>query len=147
MAINLKPVDVAVVGLGAAGGVAVLPLTRAGLKVAGIEAGAWLDPHRDYHADEIYNNVRGLVTTVPKAKREIPTFRTSPNAAARQGANAPMMNAVGGTSIHYHAQSWRFNPWDFQVRSASIKRYGANSIPQGSTVEDSPLTYDDLERC
>jgi len=145
MAINLKPVDVAVVGLGAAGGVAVLPLARAGLKVAGIEAGTWLDPHKDYHADEIYNNVRGLVTTVPKAKREVPTFRTSPDAAARQGANAPMMNAVGGTSIHYHAQSWRFNPWDFQVRSASIKRYGADSIPQGSTVEDWPLTYDDLE--
>ena len=32
MAINLKPVDVVVVGLGAAGGVAVLPLARAGLK-------------------------------------------------------------------------------------------------------------------
>jgi choline dehydrogenase-like flavoprotein len=32
MAINNKPVDVVVVGLGAAGGVAVLPLARAGLK-------------------------------------------------------------------------------------------------------------------
>jgi choline dehydrogenase-like flavoprotein len=41
VAINLKPVDVAVIGLGAAGGVAVLPLARAGLKVAGIEAGGW----------------------------------------------------------------------------------------------------------
>jgi choline dehydrogenase-like flavoprotein len=45
MAVNLKPVDVAVIGLGAAGGVAVLPLARAGLKVAGIEAGTWMDPH------------------------------------------------------------------------------------------------------
>ena len=35
MATNLKPVDVVVVGLGAAGGVAVLPLTRAGIKVDG----------------------------------------------------------------------------------------------------------------
>src|SRR5258708_32360059 len=104
MAINLKPVDVAVVGLGAAGGVAVLPLARAGLRVAGIEAGTWLDPHKDYHADEIYNNARGLVTTLPKTKREIPTFRTSPDAVARQGANPPMINAVGGTPIHYPAQ-------------------------------------------
>ena len=76
MAINLKPVDVAVIGLGAAGGVAVLPLARAGLKVAGIEAGTWMDPH-SFKPDEIYNNVRALVTSVPKAKREIPTFRTS----------------------------------------------------------------------
>ena len=69
MAINLKPVDVAVVGLGAAGGVAVLPLARAGLKVAGIEAGTWMDPAKDFKPDEIHNNVRGLVTTVPKAKK------------------------------------------------------------------------------
>ena len=56
MPVNLKPVDVAVVGLGAAGGVAVLPLVRAGLKVAGIEAGTWMDPHNDFHPDEIHNN-------------------------------------------------------------------------------------------
>ena len=39
MATQLKPVDVAVIGLGAAGGVAVLPLARAGLMVAALEAG------------------------------------------------------------------------------------------------------------
>jgi gluconate 2-dehydrogenase alpha chain len=144
MAVNLKPVDVAVIGLGAAGGVAVLPLTRAGLKVAGIEAGKWMDVHT-FKPDEIYNNVRSLVTSVPKAKREIPTFRTSDTAVARQGANAPMMNAIGGTSIHYHAQSWRYSPWDFKVRSESIRRYGASSIPKGTTLEDWPVTYDELE--
>jgi gluconate 2-dehydrogenase alpha chain len=144
MAINLKPVDVAVVGLGAAGGVAVLPLARAGLKVAGIEAGTWLDPH-SYKPDEIYNNVRAGVTSVPKAKREIPTFRTSDSAKSRQGASHPMMNAIGGTSIHYHAQSWRYSAWDFKARSEAIRRYGANSIPKGTTLEDWPVSYDDLE--
>src|SRR5579863_656744 len=103
MAINRKPADVAVIGLGAAGGVAVLPLCRAGLKVVGIEAGTWMDPH-GFRPDEIYNNVRSLVTSVPKAKMEIPTFRASVNERAQQGATHPMMNAIGGTSIHYHAQ-------------------------------------------
>jgi gluconate 2-dehydrogenase alpha chain len=145
MAVNLKPVDVAVIGLGAAGGVAVLPLARAGLKIAGIEAGTWMDVHT-FKPDEIYNNVRALVTSVPKAKREIPTFRTGNEMQARQGANAPMMNAIGGTSIHYHAQSWRYNPWDFKVRSETIRRYGANSIPKGTTLEDWPVTYDELEQ-
>src|SRR3984885_6295610 len=145
MAINLKPVDVAVVGLGAAGGVAVLPLARAGLKVAGIEAGLWMDPAKDFKPDEIHNNVRSLVTTVPKAKREIPTFRISPTAQARQGAAHPMMNAVGGTSIHYHAQSWRLKPWDFKTRSETIQRYGASLLPKGSTLEDWPVSYDELE--
>jgi gluconate 2-dehydrogenase alpha chain len=145
MAIKLKPVDVAVVGLGAAGGVAVLPLARAGLKVAGIEAGFWMDPAKDFKPDEIHNNVRALVTTVPKTTREIPTIRNGVGQPVRRGTTHPMMNAVGGTSIHYHAQSWRLNPWDFESRSRSIKRYGPSSIPAGTTLEDWPLTYDDLE--
>src|SRR5271169_6058997 len=100
MPIHLRPVDVAVIGLGAAGGVAVLPLARAGLKVAGIEAGTWMGP-KDYKADEIYNNVRRRVTSVSKAQREIPTVRADASEVARQPAQHPMMNAIGGTSIHY----------------------------------------------
>jgi gluconate 2-dehydrogenase alpha chain len=144
MAITLKPVDVAVIGLGAAGGVAVLPLAQAGLKIAGIEAGGWMDPHT-FRPDEIHNNVRRLVTSVPKAQREIPTIRSRPGAPAQQAAAHPMMNAIGGTSIHYWAQSWRLKPWDFRTRSETIRRYGASAIPAGSTLEDWPITYDDLE--
>ncbi len=145
MAINLKPVDVAVIGLGAAGGVAVLPLARAGLKVAGLEAGTWMNPAKDFKPDEIHNNVRQLVTSVPKAKNEVPTFRASPSSPTRRGTTHPMMNAIGGTTIHYHAQSWRLKPWDFKTRSEVVKRYGASLIPKGSTLEDWPLSYDELE--
>ena len=104
MAIKLKPVDVAVIGLGAAGGVAVLPLARAGLKIAGIEAGTWMNPH-DFRPDEIHNNIRGLLTSVPKANREIPTVRENPSSPTRRANIHPMMNAIGGTSIHYWAQA------------------------------------------
>jgi gluconate 2-dehydrogenase alpha chain len=144
VAISLKPVDVAVIGLGAAGGVAVLPLARAGLTIAGIEAGGWMDPH-SFRPDEIHNNVRSQVTSVPKTQREKPTIRENPSAKARQSPTHPMMNAVGGTSIHYWAQSWRLKPWDFRTRSEAVKRYGPAAIPAGSTLEDWPLTYDELE--
>ena len=144
MAISLKPVDVAVIGLGAAGGVAVLPLARAGMKVAALEAGSWIPPH-EFRADEIHNNVRRQVTTGTKVWDEVPTFRVSPNQPARRNAVPPMMNAVGGTSIHYDGNSWRFQPWDFKVRSATIQRYGAGAIPKGSTLEDWPVGYDELE--
>ncbi len=56
-----------------------------------------------------------------------------------------MMNAVGGTSLHYWAQHWRLNPWDFKVVSETRRRYGASRIPKGSTVEDWPFGYDELE--
>src|SRR5215469_5117380 len=143
--ITLKPVDVAVVGLGAAGGVAVLPLARAGLHVAGIEAGTWMDPVRDFRADEIHNNVRRAVTTGDKIRREAPTVRATAADRAVRSSGTPMMNAVGGTSIHYWAQSWRLDPWDFQSRSETIRRYGASAIPRGSTLEDWPLRYEELE--
>ena len=51
---SLPKTDVVIVGMGAAGGVASLPLTNAGLKVVGIEAGGWLSP-RDFAPDELRN--------------------------------------------------------------------------------------------
>ena len=145
MATSLKKTDVVIVGLGAAGGVAALPLARAGLHVIGLEAGSWLST-ADFAPDELRNNVRGWPQAVQKANREVPTHR--PNASAPYSARPtihPMMNAVGGTSLHYWAQSWRLNPWDFKVVSETTRRYGASRIPKGSTVEDWPLTLEELE--
>jgi gluconate 2-dehydrogenase alpha chain len=145
MPVNLKPTDVVVVGLGAAGGVAVLPLTQAGIEVIGLEAGTWLRPD-DFAPDEIRNNLRGWPQAVQKANREIPTHRPNRNAptSPRQAIH-PMMNAVGGTTLHYWAQSWRLNPWDFKVVSETTRRYGASRIPKGSTVEDWPFGLEELE--
>jgi len=52
MAIKLKDTDVVIVGVGAAGGVAALPLAQAGLEVIGLEAGSWLTRH-DFAPDEL----------------------------------------------------------------------------------------------
>ena len=145
MPVNLTPTDVVVVGLGAAGGVAVLPLTQAGLEVIGLEAGTWLQPG-DFAPDELRNNFRGWPQAVQKANREIPTHRTNRNAPmSGRLAIHPMMNAVGGTTLHYWAQSWRLNPWDFKVVSETTRRYGASRVPKGSTVEDWPFGLDELE--
>ena len=145
MTTNLKGTDVVVVGLGAAGGVAVLPLTRAGLDVIGLEAGGWLTP-ADFAPDEIRNNVRDWPQSVQKANHEVPTHRRSEGAAySPRPQFHPMMNAVGGASLHYWAQSWRLNPWDFKVVSATTARYGAHRLPKGSTVEDWPFGLDELE--
>ena len=145
MATRLKDTDVVIIGLGAAGGVAALPLAQAGLDVIGLEAGTWLT-RRDFAPDELRNNFRGWPQGVQKANQEIPTSRA--NAAsptAPRGTIHPMQNAVGGTSLHYWAQSWRLNPWDFKVVSETRRRYGASRVPAGSTVEDWPFGLDELE--
>jgi gluconate 2-dehydrogenase alpha chain len=143
---TLKGTDVVIVGLGAVGGVAALPLARAGLDIVAIEAGSWLGP-RDFAPDELRNNVRGWPQSVQKANNEVPTHRVSADAPySPRLPMHPMMNAVGGTSLHYFANSWRLNPWDFKVVSETARRYGGRRIPAGSTVEDWPLDYQELER-
>src|SRR6478736_4537129 len=145
MATRLKDTDVVIVGLGAAGGVAALPLAQAGLDVIGLEAGSWLTRH-DFAPDELRNNYRGWPQGVQKANQEIPTSRaTASSPTAPRGNLHPMQNAVGGTSLHYWAQHWRLNPWDFKVVSETKRRYGAARIPKGSTVEDWPFGYDEIE--
>ncbi len=145
MATILPPTDVVVIGVGAVGGVAALPLTRAGLEVVGLEAGTRLTP-RDFAPDELRNNIRGWPQSAQKANREVPTHRPSESAPYTPRASIhPMMNAVGGTSVHYWAQSWRLNPWDFKVVSETTRRYGSSRIPAGSTVEDWPFGLEELE--
>ena len=140
---SLPKTDVVIVGMGAAGGVAALPLTNAGLKVIGLEAGGWLSP-RDFAPDELRNGARNWPQAVQKAATEAPTVRATSNDKAVQGGH-PMMNAVGGTTRHNWADSWLLNAWDFNVASATRERYGADRIPAGSTVEDWPFGYEELE--
>jgi gluconate 2-dehydrogenase alpha chain len=145
MAIRLKDTDVVIIGLGAAGGVAALPLAQAGLEVIGLEAGMRMT-RRDFAPDELRNNVRGWPQAVQKANQEVPTHRPSASSPNTPRATIhPMMNAVGGTTLHYWAQSWRLNPWDFKVVSETARRYGSSRIPNGSTVEDWPFGFDELE--
>ena len=145
MPIDLEPTDVVLIGVGAVGGVAALPLARAGLDVIGLEAGNWLTA-RDFAPDELRNNIRGWPQSIQKANREVPTHRRSEGAPySPRPPVHPMMNAVGGTSLHYWGQSWRLNPWDFRVVSETARRYGAGRIPAGSTVEDWPFGLEELE--
>jgi len=87
MATDLKKTDVVIVGLGAVGGVAALPLARAGLDVIGLEAGTWLSP-RDFAPDELRNNFRGWPQSAQKANGEIPTHR--PNASSPYSPRLPI---------------------------------------------------------
>jgi choline dehydrogenase-like flavoprotein len=58
--------------------------------------------------------------------------------AAQRGSYQNDAACVGGGTLSYGAQAWRYLPQDFRMRST----YGA---PQGSSLEDWPISYDDLE--
>jgi gluconate 2-dehydrogenase alpha chain len=144
MSSRLAPVDVALVGLGAANGVVAHVLTEAGLEVAALEAGPRVD-RRAAAQDEVGNHLRARLSA-PKSLGEIPTWRTDPGAkAARSPYPTLMVNAVGGTTLHYEGLSGRLHPYNFETRTRVIERYGARAIPAGSTLADWSFSYEELE--
>ena len=143
MATKLKKTDVVIVGMGAAGGIAALPLARAGAEIVGLEAGGRYTP-ADFIADEIRHDILNWLGRA-KANWEIPTVRSGPGEDAKAGQGIIMMNGVGGSSIHYTGQSWRLSPYNFKERSNTIRRYGAGAIPADVALADWPISYDDLE--
>ena len=148
MSQQMPKTDVVIIGMGAAGGTAAYALTAAGYEVVGIEAGPRMDVS-DFNAklDELgtyeYRNWMGE----SKVNHEDPTYRASEGEEA--GPLPPgqirMMNAVGGTSIHWGAQAWRLNEDEFTVRSSTVERYGEEAIPENAALEDWGITYDELE--
>ncbi len=76
MATRLKDTDVVIIGLGAAGGVAALPLAQAGLDVIGLEAGYVADAPR-LRARRAAQQLPRLAEAVQKANQEIPTSRAT----------------------------------------------------------------------
>jgi gluconate 2-dehydrogenase alpha chain len=136
--------DVVVVGMGASAGIAVGPLTQAGLRVVALEAGPRRD-RDDYRFDEIDNDLRNWLGDA-KANGEIPTLRQSEHdEAGPPPVASPMINAVGGTALHSTSQYFRLLPWHFRERSATIERYGADAIPEGTAIADWPYGYEELE--
>jgi gluconate 2-dehydrogenase alpha chain len=148
-AIRLPEVDAVVVGVGWAGGILCAELARAGLSVVGLERG----PHRrppdtafTRKHDELRFRVRHDLMQDPGP--ETWTFRHDRREAAlpirRLGAFLPG-TGIGGAGGHFGGNTARFAPWEFEARSRTLARYGATSIPDGCTIQDWGITYEDLE--
>src|SRR5215470_10038626 len=54
-------------------------------------------------------------------------------------------NGVGGGGVHWNAETWRFLPSDFQMKTQLTERYGEKFLPGDMTIQDWGITYDELE--
>jgi choline dehydrogenase-like flavoprotein len=128
---STKVFDVAVVGTGAGGGIAIKTLTEAGLKVCAINAGRRLDPTRDFRHHRMpwdmkfrgfgdpadRENVIGFMDNEWVQgvwEREIP-FTTAPGTQWMW----PRCFAVGGKTNFWGRSSARFGDIDFKAKSIS----------------------------
>src|SRR3954470_14458072 len=135
--------DVVIVGAGAAGGILAAELSKAGMKVIGLERGPRLTTADFAPQDELRYFQRQDLR--PNMKRDPVTWRPNANARATTVGGLNNGNQAGGGTVHYGAVSWRFHEDDFRVRSNTVERYGASAIPEDSSVTDWPLSYADLE--
>jgi gluconate 2-dehydrogenase alpha chain len=138
-----RKTDVVIVGVGAAGGILAAELSKAGMKVIGLERGPRLTTPDFTAHDELRYFQRQELR--PNAKRQPVTWRPNANARAIPLPILNYGNQAGGGTIHYGAVSWRFHEDDFRARSQTMERYGAPAIPKDSSLVDWPLTYAELE--
>jgi choline dehydrogenase-like flavoprotein len=139
----LNRVNAVIVGAGAAGGIVAKELAEAGLTVELLERGKWYTPY-DHRKDDLLNqrtsllgcafgpddeHYRRVVVGADGVERVVlPTDGDYNNNAA----------CVGGGTFSYGAMAWRYLEKDFRMRTT----YGTVA---GSTLDDWPVSYQDLE--
>lgn len=123
--------DVLIVGAGAAGSAAAWSLSRQGLRVTCLEQGRWIDQSEYPHSRPDYELARQ--TDFHKD----PNIRQWPEDYPVNTENTPihplMINAVGGSTIHWSGHFPRMRPSDFRVCTLD------------GVADDWPLSYWDLE--
>ena len=130
-----QAVDFLVLGAGAAGGVVAKELSTAGFSVVVLEQGPYLN-EEDFTHDEIKYTIQHAITNDTKIQPI--TYRKSEREQAKPLRAIEYARMVGGGSVHFTANYWRFHESDFHERSL----FGAVS---GADLTDWPITYDDLE--
>ncbi len=135
--------DVVIVGAGGAGGIIAAELAKAGMQVVALERGPRLNTSDFAGQDELRFFQRQ--DTRPDVKRQPVTWRRNASERATPLGSLAYGNQAGGGTVHYGAVSWRMHEDDFQARTNTIERYGADAIPSDSSLADWPLRYADLE--
>ncbi|MFJ7917125.1 MULTISPECIES: GMC family oxidoreductase [unclassified Lysinibacillus] len=147
MAKTLPGVDVVTVGVGWTGGIIAAECSKAGLKVVGLERGQkrgtedYLTIHDEYRYAIRYDLMQNL-------SKETISFRNNRNMKAlpmRQLGSFLLGEGLGGSGTHWNGMSYRFLPYDFQIKTMTDKRYGANKLGPDYLLQDWALTYDELE--
>ncbi len=147
MATTLDKVDVVTVGVGWTGGIIAAECAKEGLKVVGLERGQerstedYSMVHDEYRYAIRYELMQDL-------SKETITFRNSRDQKAlpmRQLGSFLLGEGLGGAGTHWNGQNWRFLPYDFEIKSMTDAKYGADKLPAEYTLQDWGITYDELE--
>src|SRR5690625_6645846 len=148
MAVKLDKVDVVVVGTGWAGGIISAELAKTGKKVVALERGETKNLS-DYTGVKDELRFTNRFEMMQNLSYETITSRNNVDEPALPVRTRDEMMAgtnLGGGSVHWAGSSYRYWPYDFEIYSQTVDRYGKNKIPDGMTIQDWGITYDDFEK-
>ena len=132
-----EEVDFVVIGSGAAGGIMAKELSTAGHSVVVLEQGPHLQAADFKHDEWGYDHNFELTWGGPQGHPQ--TFRKSEQDVAQERDQVcGYAHNVGGSSMHFSGNFWRFRPIDFM--EASVRGTVA-----GTNFSDWPISYEDLE--
>ncbi|NND72917.1 MAG: GMC family oxidoreductase [Rhodothermales bacterium] len=134
-----EEVDFVIVGSGAAGGALAMELSVAGFSVVVLEQGPF-ETNVDFGHDELDHLFYQKYVGGPKGEYPQTFRRSEDEEAVVQDFLPPLLYArmVGGSSVHFTANYWRFREIDFNERSVL-------GPIAGTGFADWPISYDDLE--
>lgn len=144
-----ESVEIVTIGAGMTASIlAAKVLVSTSHRMVSIEQGPqqWTYPDFAHNHDTLrYNNRFALLQDLSRSSW---TWRPSRNAPAlpyRQYGAWNYGQGLGGAMAHWSGQLWRYLPTDFRYRSHYLEQYGERAIPDGMTIQDWPISYEDLE--
>jgi gluconate 2-dehydrogenase alpha chain len=150
MATRLSEVDAVLVGVGLVGTMLGRELTRAGLKVVGLERGQPQFTVPDFQGPQMHDELRYSVRKglMQDNTRETVTFRNQVSQLAlpiRRWESFLPGTGLGGAAVHWNGQTFRFQDSDFRMRSVVTERYGKNFVDQDTIIQDWGVSGPEME--
>jgi len=148
MATKLDKVDVVIVGVGWAGGVISAEMAKAGKKVVALERGqhAKLEDYTGVKDELRFTNRFEMMQNL---SHETITSRNNSDEEALPVRTRDEMMAgtdLGGGSVHWAGSTYRYWPYDFEIYSKTVEKYGKDKIPKGMQLQDWGITYEEMEK-
>ena len=147
---RLPRVDAVVIGMGVVGSIISKELAATGIKVVALERGRMFDAQHDFAMPYAHDELKfdRHSDMFQNLARETITFRNNASELAlpmREMGSFKPGESVGGTALHWTCSAKRFLPWDFEVRTKTLERYGRSHWPEGCTAQDWGVTYEEIE--
>ncbi len=142
--------DVVIIGLGWTGSILGMELAQEGLEILALERGPDRETVPDFEYPKVIDELKYGIRLgfMQKPKKSTLTIRRTLDEVAqpyrRLGSFLPG-DGVGGAGIHWNGQTWRPLEIELRLKSYVEETFGAATIPDGMTIQDWGVNYDEME--